>query len=61
MDPDLDPGIFMIKMKENLFCSKQITFFQSLIAFYTLIEDFQAQVKTIRASANWSMLFLKVH
>jgi len=30
----------------------KITFFQSLIASYTLIEDFQAQVKTIRPPAK---------
>jgi len=43
-DPDSDPGIFLTKMKEFFFLPKTITFFQSLIALYTLIEYFQAQV-----------------
>jgi len=48
----------MTKMTEKKFLPQKITIFQSLIALYTLIEDFQAQVKTIRPSAKWSMLLL---
>jgi len=36
-------------------------YFQSQIAVETLIEDSQAQVKTIRQSAKWSMLFLTLN
>jgi len=48
----------MTKMKEKKLLEKKLFCFQSLIALNPLIEDFQAQVKTIRPSAKWSMLFL---
>jgi len=45
-------------MKEKFFCEKLKYYFQSQIEIKTLIEDSQAQVKTIRPSEKWSMLFL---
>jgi len=56
-DPDPDPVFFMTKIKESFLFANSI-FFQSQIAINTFIEGFQAQVKTIRPSAKWSMLFL---
>jgi len=54
---DSDPRFFMIKMKE-IFFEKFKYYFQSQNVMKTLIEDSQAQVKTIRPSAKWSIFFL---
>jgi len=43
--------------RENFFLNIFLSF-SVIYCFYTLIEDFQAQVKTIRPSAKWAMLFL---
>jgi len=57
-DADSDLGIFVTKRQEKLYFEKCFLLFFSHLCFYTLIEDFQAQVKTIRPSAIWSMIFL---
>jgi len=56
-DPDSDSGFFMNKIIE-IFCSTFFFLFQSQIAINTFVEGFQAQVKTTKPSAKWSMLFL---
>jgi len=57
-DPDSDPGFFMTKMIEKILFEEKKFFFQSQLAIKTLIDDFQAQDKTIRSLAKWSILFL---
>jgi len=57
--PDPDPGFFMTERKGQN--SKKIHNIFDTNCCKTLIKDFQAQVRTIRTSARWSLVFSTIY